>query len=99
MSEAAGRDLTWFFDVYLREAALPALIETREGGKLALEWKTAKGAPFPLPVEVAVDGVVRRLAMAGGRETIEVPADAHVVIDPMARVLRRNEAIEAMQRR
>lgn len=99
MNDAAGRDLSWFFDVYLREAALPELVETRAGGKLTLSWKTPKGAPFPLPVEVAVNGTTRKLAMAGGSETIDVPADAHVVIDPMARVLRRSEAIEAMQRR
>ena len=99
MNEAAGRDLTWFFDVYLREAALPELIETRAGDRLTLAWKTPRTAPFPLPIEVAVDGAVRKLAMVGGSETIDVPAGAHVVIDPMARVLRRNEAIEAMQRR
>lgn len=99
MNEAAGRDLGWFFDVYLREAALPELVETRSGGKLTLSWKTPRGAPFTLPVEVAVDGMVRKLAMADGSATIEVPERAHVVIDPMARVLRRNAAIEAMQRR
>lgn len=99
MNAAAGRDLTWFFDVYLREAALPELIETRNGGKLTLAWKTPRGAPFPLPIEVAVNGEPRTLAMAGGSETIDVPAEAHVVIDPMARVLRRSMAIEAMQRK
>jgi len=99
MNAAAGRDLSWFFDAYLREAALPELIETRTGDKLTLRWKTATGAPFPLPIEVAVNGETRKLAMAGGSETIDVPAGAHVVVDPMARVLRRSDAIEAMQRR
>jgi len=99
MNAAAGRDLTWFFDVYLREAALPELVETRTGDRLTLSWKTPRGVPFPLPIEVAVNGETRKLAMAGGSETIDVPAGAHVVIDPMARVLRRSAAIEAMQRR
>jgi len=99
MNAAAGRDLSWFFDVYLREAALPELLETRAGDRLTLSWKTPRKAPFPLPVEVAVNGETRRLAMAGGSETITVPAGAHVVVDPMARVLRRSAAIEAMQRR
>lgn len=99
MNAAAGRDLTWFFDVYLREAALPELEETRTGDRLTLMWKTPRPVQFPLPIEVAVDGEVRKLAMAGGSETIDVPAGAHVVIDPMARVLRRSEAIEAMQGR
>ncbi len=99
MNAAAGRDLTWFFDIYLREAALPELIETRTGDTLNLQWKTPRTAPFPLPVEIAVNGETRKLAMAGGSETIRVPASAHVVIDPMARILRRSAAIEAMQRR
>lgn len=99
MSEAAGRDLSWFYDVYLRSAALPELVETRAGDQLTLEWRTPRNAPFPIPVEVQVDGVVQRVAMAGGRATVAVPAGAHVVIDPMARVLRRSPAIEAMQAR
>lgn len=99
MDAAAGRDLNWFFDVYLREAALPELIETRNGDTLTLQWKTPRAAPFPLPVEIAVNGETRKLAMAGGSETISVPAGAHVVIDPMARILRRSAAIEAMQQK
>ena len=99
MSAAVGRDLSWFHDVYLREAELPELVETRSDNQLTLEWKTPRNAPFPLPVEVQVDGVVQRVPMDGGRATIAVPAGAHVVIDPMARVLRRSVAIEAMQRR
>lgn len=99
MTKAAGRDLGWFFDVYLREAALPELIQTREGSRVIFRWKTPRDLPFPLPLEVAVNGQARRLAMTGGSETIEVPAQARVVPDPMARILRRSEAIEAMQRR
>lgn len=96
--QESGRTLGWFFDVYLREAALPELLEAREGGRLTLRWKAPGDKPFPMPVEVQVDGTVRTLAMAGGSETIAIPAAAHVVIDPMARILRRSEAIEAMQR-
>lgn len=99
MDAAAGRDLSWFFDVYLRDAALPELVETRVGDQLTLEWKTLRPEPFPMPIEITIDGNLRRLAMTGGRETITLPTRAHVVIDPMARVLRRSEAIEAMQER
>lgn len=99
MNAAAGRDLSWFFDVYLREAALPELIQTRNGDSLTLQWKTPGARAFPLPVEIAVNGETRKLAMAGGGETIIVPASAHVVIDPMARILRRSTAIDAMQKK
>ncbi len=97
MNEAAGRDLGWFYRVYLRSAALPDLVETRTGDTLELEWKAPGGGPFPLPVDVQVDGVIRRVAMDGGRATLTIPAGAHVVIDPMARILRRSPAIEAMR--
>lgn len=96
-SRHAGRPLDWFFGVYLRQAPLPELIETRTGETLTLAWRAPGNQAFPLPVEVSVDGAVRRLEMAGGSETIGVPADAHVVVDPMARVLRRSAAIEAAQ--
>jgi aminopeptidase N len=98
MNQAAGRDLTWFFDIYLREAALPELIQTRDGNRVTFSWKTPRGLPFPLPLDVTVNGDTRRLVMADGSETIEIPAGAHIVPDPMARILRRSEAIEAMQR-
>jgi aminopeptidase N len=98
MNQAAGRDLTWFFDIYLREAALPELIQTRDGNRVTFSWKTPRGLPFPLPLDVTVNGDTRRLAMAGGSDTIEIPTGAHIVPDPMAHILRRSEAIEAMQR-
>lgn len=97
MEEEAGQDLGWFFAVYLHQAALPELVEKREGNRLTLAWRTGSGAPFPLPVEVEVDGGLRKLAMKGGSETIQIPAGAHVVIDPFARVLRRSPAVERYQ--
>ena len=93
--EESGRDLGWFFDAYLRRAALPDLVTTRAGGRLTLEWRA--GGPFPLPVEVAVDGKVQTVAMTGGRGSIAVPEGAHVVIDPAARVLKRSTAVEELQ--
>lgn len=97
VNEVTGKDMGWFFNVYLREAALPELIETREAGRLLLQWKTPKDKPFPLPVEVQVDGKVETVAMTDGTGSIAVPADAHVVVDPNARILRRSEAVEAAQ--
>ncbi len=98
VNQVTGKDLTWFFDIYLREAALPELIQTREGGRLTLKWKAPKDKPFPLPVEVQIDGKVESVAMTGGTGSIAVPADAHVVVDPASRILKRSEAVEAAQR-
>ena len=97
VAQVTGKDYGWFFDIYLRQAGLPELIETRAGSMLALRWKTPGDLPFPMPIEVEVNGELRRLAMAGGKDTVSIPPDAHVVIDPMARVLRRSIAIEQAQ--
>lgn len=97
VNQVTGKDMTWFFDVYLRQAALPELIETRADDRLTLRWKTPGDKPFPLPVEVQVDGEVEMVAMTGGVGSIAVPADAHVVVDPAARILKRSKAVEALQ--
>ncbi|MCD2315136.1 M1 family metallopeptidase [Sphingomonas sp. IC-11] len=95
VKEESGRDLGWFFDAYLRRAALPELVETRSGDRLRLEWKS--GGPFPMPIEVKVGGRIERVNMDAGAAELTLPPGAHVVIDPMARVLRRSIAVERFQ--
>ena len=97
VNQVTGRDLGWFFDVYLREAALPELVETRTADRLELRWRTPGDRPFPLPVEVEIDGKMQTLAMAGGAGSIALPQGAHVVVDPASRILRRSLAVEALQ--
>jgi len=94
VNEETGGDYGWFFHGYLYQAALPDLIETREGDRLNLRWVTGDGSPFPMPVEVEVDGQVQVVAMTGGQGSIRVPANAHVLIDPANKVLRRMERID-----
>lgn len=93
-SEEAGQDLTWFFRGYLYQAALPDLQQTRENGELALEWVTGDGGVFPMPLEVEIDGRRQTVAMTDGRGAIQVPAGAHVLIDPDNKVLRRHVFLE-----
>ncbi|MES3109584.1 M1 family metallopeptidase [Sphingomonas aurantiaca] len=92
--KVTGKDYGWFFDVYLRQAALPELVETRTGTMLTLAWRVPGNGAFPLPVEVQVDGRTRTVPMTGGKASLSVPAGAHVVIDPDALVLRRSIALE-----
>jgi aminopeptidase N len=93
----SGRDMGWFFDVYLRDAVLPELVATRTGETLRLDWKTARGTPFPMPVELRIDGRVERIDVPAGGAAVPIAADAHVVIDPDARILRRSIAVEETQ--
>ncbi|HUF08274.1 MAG TPA: M1 family metallopeptidase [Rhodothermales bacterium] len=89
MAEAiADRDLDWFFEVYLRQPDLPELNVQREGTRMHLRWVTANNLPFPMPLEIAVDGEIRRVSMPGGRATIIIPEEAQVTADPNKWVLR-----------
>jgi aminopeptidase N len=99
VEQVTGRDWGWFFDTYLRQAALPRLESRRAGRTLHLSWETKAKEPFAMPVEVSVAGKVVRVPMRGGRGTVRLPsADAHVVLDPNAKVLRYDPAIEAWQK-
>ena len=94
VNDVTGRDLGWFFDAYLYQAALPDLVMTRDGERVTLEWKTGNGRPFPLPVDVEVDGHTRTLPMINGHATFTAPARAHILLDPGSKVLRRLEHLE-----
>ncbi|WP_396594277.1 M1 family metallopeptidase [Brevundimonas sp. R86498] len=94
VNEETGGDFGWFFRGYLYQAVLPDLIEKREGDGLTLRWVTGDGEAFPMPVEVEVNGVVQTVPMTGGQGSLAVPANAHVLIDPANKVLRRMERID-----
>lgn len=97
VNKVTGKDYTWFFNVYLRQAALPKLIEQRDGDTLTLTWQAPAGLPFPMPVEVEMGDRVTKLPMTGGTGSVTIPAHAHVVVDPYDRVLKDEPAINAYQ--
>ncbi|MFC5739940.1 M1 family metallopeptidase [Dyella tabacisoli] len=88
VNQVTGRDLHWFFDVYLYEAALPKLDMQRQGDTLTLRWQVPHDKPFPLPVEVQVGDTVRTLPMEHGEGRIDVPAGTLVIVDPRSKLLR-----------
>lgn len=47
----SGKDLDWFFDVYLRQAVLPRLIEERDGASVVARWDVPAGLPFMMPLQ------------------------------------------------
>jgi aminopeptidase N len=98
VNRLAGRDLGWFFDGYLRHAALPDLQATREPGGLSLRWKTGGDMPFPLPVQVRVGTRVVDVPMTGGEGRVDLPAGASYTLDPHSRVLRELPHIAEFQK-
>jgi aminopeptidase N len=99
VEQVTGKPMGWFFDAYFHTAALPKLMTTRDGTTLRLEWRTEAKEPFAMPVEVEVAGKRVTVPMAGGKGSLRLPSpEAHVVLDPEARILRDDPAITAWQK-
>lgn len=82
-----GKELSWFFDAYLLQSALPVLEEKWDENGLILSWKLVSGDDFPMPVEV-FDGRKLRTVIPDGKTAILLEDPDLVVIDPDNKVLR-----------
>jgi aminopeptidase N len=85
--EVHGADLSWFFEVYLRQPELPRLKIGENGRSLVLSWDVPKGADFPLPVPVLVGKELVRVPMPGGAGRLELSSKRYTV-DPDLWLLR-----------
>lgn len=84
----SGRELDWFFELYLRQPALPRLAAEVQGDELHLSWQTPNGLAFPMPVEVRVGGETRRVELEQGRASLRLGAARDYELDPDERILR-----------
>jgi aminopeptidase N len=78
----SGKDLDWFFELYIRQPALPKLRVETKPNQLVLRWETPNNMPFPMPVEVKIAGQTKRVEMANNTGTVPLPQDAKYEIDP-----------------
>ncbi|MBD0370982.1 MAG: M1 family metallopeptidase [Pyrinomonadaceae bacterium] len=85
--EASGMKLDWFFEVYLRQPALPRLVTETSGNQLVLRWETPNGLPFPMPVEVQLGAKTERRAMPNNTATIPLQPGQVPTIDGNKRIL------------
>ncbi|RYG38473.1 M1 family peptidase [bacterium] len=90
-SVEAKQDLSWFFEIYVRQAKLPTLKTEAVDGGVHLRWETSDGSVFPMPIEVLIGGKKVRVPMAGGRGIVE-QAGSDFGIDPDGWVLRGADA-------
>ncbi len=95
VNRVTGKDMRWFFDVYLYQARLPELKVSRDGQTLRLAWSVPGNGAFPLPVDVQVGDRVVTLPMADGHGEVTLPEGALYVVDPESRLLRQDPAIDA----
>jgi aminopeptidase N len=79
----SGLDLGWFFDVYLRQAALPRLYSRIGNNALQLRWESPiPGMSFPMPVDVDIDGKRQRITVPADGLTIPLKKSDRPVVDP-----------------
>ena len=83
----SGQKLDWFFEVYLRQPKLPKLVTETTGNTLTLSWESPNGIPFPMPVEVEVDGEIKRIGIKSGKANLNFNGTAPV-IDPKGWILK-----------
>lgn len=93
VNSITGLNLSWYFEVYLRQPDLPELSVVRDGPVLRLEWKTPDNLPFPMPIDVEVNGVRQRVEMTGGQAVIQTGENADVIVDPDNWVLRARNSV------
>ena len=87
----SGRQLDWFWELYLRQPALPELVSEVKDGALELHWKTPKDLPFPMPVDVKIAGKLTRLEMKDGKASVPLHGAKDYAVDPLNWILRVSE--------
>jgi aminopeptidase N len=92
--EISGRQLDWFFDLYLNQPKLPKLVSEIRDDQLLLRWETPPGYVFPLPVEIEVDGQVERIEMPGGQAELSAARYGRGKLDPQMWILKESRLIE-----
>ncbi|MBX7173534.1 MAG: M1 family metallopeptidase [Pyrinomonadaceae bacterium] len=85
--EESGMKLDWFFEVYLRQPALPKLVKETSGDRTDLHWETPNNLPFSMPVDVAIDGKIQRVEMKDGKGVV-MSKGGKIEVDPKGWVLK-----------
>lgn len=84
----SGKKLDWFFEVYLRQPVLPKLIAETKANELILRWETANNLSFPMPVEVKIGGIIKRIEMTNRAASVRLEQNAEYTIDPNGWLLK-----------
>ena len=95
VNELTGEDFSWFFDVYLYQPKLPELHQQRSSDTLTLTWLVPDDLPFPMPVEVSVNGEVTTLQLPA-ENTLKVSEQDVVIVDPNSKLLRFEARYDAV---
>ncbi len=78
--KVSGQELDWFFEVYVRQSALPRLVTEKKGRELRLRWEVPNDLPFPMPVELEIGGERVRVDVPEGGAMVE--RQGEIIVDP-----------------
>jgi len=79
----SGITLDWFFEVYLRQPALPKLFSKIENQTLSLRWESPLPEyAFPMPVEVEINGKKDRYQIPPEGLVLPLKKNDKPVVDP-----------------
>ncbi|MEP1447024.1 MAG: M1 family metallopeptidase [Paraglaciecola sp.] len=88
VNKITGEDFSWMFEVYLKQAALPELVQSRTDSDLTLKWQTPDDLPFPMPITLSINGKTAIYTTKNDQITVSVGPNDQVIIDPEMKVLR-----------
>jgi aminopeptidase N len=88
VNKFTGKDMNWFFNLYIRQPKLPALSYQFDGDTVSMEWKTPDNMPFPMPVELQIGDTIKRVEMPNGKAVVQLPPRTKLIVDPHHWVLK-----------
>lgn len=89
--EISGQDLSWFFEVYLRQPELPRLQKEWTGQGLHLRWVVPGDRPFPMPVEIHSGATRKRLVLPDSGIILPAASPEEVQVDPEEWILKAHD--------
>jgi aminopeptidase N len=78
----SGKDLDWFFNIYLRQTELPVLVSKVYNTTLKIRWEVPEDLDFPMPVEVKIGDKIQRIEIPKEGTEIKFEDGMEPEIDP-----------------
>jgi len=94
-SEEYGEDLSWFFDMYLGQAAIPLLVQERNEEGVSFSWPHNPAADFSIPILVTQNGRATEYSVPSTGERFPLAEDALLQVDPRVTLFRDFGTTEA----
>jgi aminopeptidase N len=91
-----GKDMSWFFDVYLYQADLPKLVVDRKDNAITVQWEIENNKPFHIPVELSINGKITTLDLTKP-VTLAINKMDVVILDPNSKILKYDQHIVDFQ--